>query len=97
MRKTRWRGPSTAGSSSSNAAAEFDFLAYASSHAELRDYMAKEGAYDEGPEDEADKAAKAELYPRVEQTWRAAGEGAEVVRRERARIARLRPLWEVDP
>lgn len=75
---------------------EFDFLTYASSPAELRDYMAKEGAYDEGPEDEADRAAKVELYGRVERTWQAAGEGAEVVRRERARIARLSPLWEVD-
>ncbi len=75
---------------------EFDFLTYASSPAELRDYLATEGAYDESPDDEAERAAKAALYARVEQTWQASGEGAEVVRRERARIARLRPLWEVD-
>jgi len=75
---------------------EFDFLTYASSPAELRDYMAKEGAYDEDPEDEAERAAKVELYARVERIWKSAGEGAQVVRRERARMARLRPLWEVD-
>ena len=74
--------------------AEFDFLTYASSVAELRDFMAKESAHKEGPEDEAEEAAKAEVYSRVEQTWHAVGEGAEVARRERARIARLRPLWD---
>ena len=74
--------------------AEFDFLTYGSSVAELRDFMVKESAHKEGPEDEAEETAKAELYFRVEKSWHAAGNGAEVARRERARIARLRPLRE---
>ena len=74
--------------------AEFDFLTYGSSVAELRDFLLKESAYKEGPEDEAEEAAKAELYSRVEGSWHGAGDGAEVARRERARIARLRPLRE---
>lgn len=71
---------------------EFDFLTYGSSVAELRDFMVQESAHRDGPQDEADEAAKAELYARVEQILRAAGGGAVVARRERTLIARLRPL-----
>jgi len=70
---------------------EFDFRIYGSSVAELRDFLAKENAYDDRPEDEAAAARKAELYARVEAIMQAAGEGAEVAHHERGRIARLRP------
>jgi hypothetical protein len=71
---------------------EFDFLTYGSSVAELRDFIAKAGAYGERPKDEAVAAPDAELYARVEKIMQEAGEGGEVATHERARIARLRPL-----
>lgn len=71
---------------------EFDFLTYGSSIAELRDYWARAGAYDESPKDEAVTAREAELYVRVEKVMQAAGQGAEVVGHERGRIARLKPV-----
>lgn len=71
---------------------EFDFLTYASSAAELREFLVRESAHREDSEDEADEAVKAELFARVEQEQRRAGSGAEVARRERVRITRLLPL-----
>ena len=71
---------------------EFDFLTYASSVTELRDLVAKANAFHEGPRDEAVVAREAELAARVEEIMRAAGEGAEVVLHDKARIARLRPV-----
>jgi len=71
---------------------EFDFLTYGSSVAELRDFMAKAGACDDSPQDEAVVAREAELYARVEEIMKAAGERAEVADHERGRIARLRPM-----
>ena len=71
---------------------EFDLITYASSVAELRDYWAKAGAYDDSPKDEEVEARMAEAYTRVEEIMRAAGEGAEVTLHERARITRLMPM-----
>lgn len=71
---------------------EFDFLIYGSSPAELRDFLVQESAHRDGPQDEAEEAAKVELFARVEQILRAAGGGAEVARRETVRISRLRPV-----
>ncbi|MEK7311503.1 MAG: hypothetical protein AAB382_06005 [Chloroflexota bacterium] len=71
---------------------EFKFLTYAASAAELRDSVAQTNAFHEGPRDEAVTAWEAELLARVEEIMRAAGEGAEVVLHDKARIARLRPV-----
>jgi hypothetical protein len=70
---------------------EFDFLTYGSSVAELRDFIAEVGEYDDRPEDEAVIARKAELYARVDAVMRASGEEAEVVSHERGRMTRLVP------
>ncbi len=71
---------------------EFDFVIYGSSAAELRDFLAKAGAYDQRPEDEALEARRAELYARVNEILNVVVEGAEVAFHERARIVRLRPI-----
>jgi len=71
---------------------EFDFLTYGSSVAELRDFMAKAGAYDESPEDDAVVARKAELYARVDEVMRGSGDRVEVAFREKARMTRLTPV-----
>ena len=68
---------------------EFDFLTYGSSVAELRDFMAEAGAYDDRPEDDAVVARKAELYARVDEIMGASGDRAEVAFHERGRVARL--------
>jgi len=70
---------------------EFDFVTYGSTVAELRDFMARAGAYDDRPEDEAVVARQAELYARVEEVMRGSGEEAEVAYHERGRMARLTP------
>ncbi len=73
-------------------AGEFDFLAYASSVTELRDFVAKVNAFHEGPKDESVTAREAELYAQVEEIMQAAGEGAEVATHERGGIAQLGPV-----
>jgi len=71
---------------------EFDFITYRSSVAELRDFMAQAGAYDDRPQDEAVVAGRAELYARVEEVMRGSEEQAEVAYHERGRMARLAPV-----
>ena len=71
---------------------EFDFLTYGSSVAELCDFMAEAGAYDDRPEDSAVVARKAELYARVDEVMRASGDRVEVAFHEKARMARLTPV-----
>jgi len=71
---------------------EFEFVTIASSVVELRDFFAVSGAYEEDPLDEATEARVQELYARVDEVMRAAGENARVARRERARVARLNPV-----
>ncbi len=70
---------------------EFDLPTYGSSVPELRDYWAKIDAYDDSPKEEAVEARRTELYARVEEIMRTAGQGAEVALHERASIARLNP------
>jgi hypothetical protein len=71
---------------------EFEFVTIASSVVELRDFFAVSGAYEEDPLDEATEARVQELYARVDEVMRAAGENARVAHRERARVARLNPV-----
>ncbi len=71
---------------------EFDFLCYGSSVVELRDFIAKAGAYNDSPKDETVAAREAQLYTRVEEVVQADREGAEIATHERGRIARLRPM-----
>jgi len=71
---------------------EFEFVTIASSVVELRDFFAVSGAYEEDPLDETTEARVQELYARVDEVMRAAGEKARVARRERARVARLNPV-----
>ena len=70
---------------------EFDLITYASSVAELRDFWAKAGAYDDSPKDEEVEAREEELYARVEAFMHAAAGGAKVALHERARITRMNP------
>lgn len=70
---------------------EFEFVTYASSVVELREFFAVAGAYDESPRGEDTEARVQELYARVEDVMRASGENAKVAHRERARMARLIP------
>jgi SAM-dependent methyltransferase len=72
--------------------AEFDFLIYASSVRELRDYWEKLNAFEDDPQGEAILAREEYLYTQVEEIMQASGPGAEVATHERARIARLRPV-----
>lgn len=71
---------------------EFDFLTYGSSVAELRDFVAEAGAYDDRPEDDAVVARQAELYARIDEVMRASGDRVEVAFHEKARMARLTPV-----
>jgi hypothetical protein len=69
----------------------FNFLVYASSVPELRDYTAETNACLDEPKEEAAAAREAEFIARVEGTLQGVGEGAEVATSERARITRLMP------
>jgi hypothetical protein len=69
----------------------FDFLVYASSVAELRNFLEEANSFQDSPPDEAATAAQDELAARLEEALQAAGEGAEVAYQERARMTRLMP------
>lgn len=68
---------------------EFDFLTYGSSVSEIRAYWEEQNAYEEEPKPEDILAREEYLYAQVEEILDELGEGAEVVFRERVRIARL--------
>ena len=68
---------------------EFDFVTYASSVVELRDFFAVVGAYDESPRDQDTQVQVDELYAQVEAVMTSSGEKAKVSHRERARMTRL--------
>jgi hypothetical protein len=70
---------------------EFEFVTYASTIAELRDFFAVAGAYDQRERDDATQRLVDELDARIDAAMRGAGDGAEVAYRERARMARLLP------
>jgi hypothetical protein len=73
-------------------ALDFSWRTYASSVAELRDFVARESAFDTGPSTVWTALQEREFAARIEAALQAAGEGAEVVRLTPARIARLVPL-----
>jgi hypothetical protein len=70
----------------------FEFRTYGSSVPEFRAYWEEQGAYEEAPKAEELLAREATLYAQVEEILDKLGEGAQVVFRERVRIARLSPL-----
>ena len=70
----------------------FEFRTYGSSVPEFRAYWEEQGAYEEAPKAEELLTRQATLYAQVEQMLDEVGEGAQVVFREWARIARLSPL-----
>ena len=69
-----------------------DFFTYAASVDELRDFYLEMSAYEESAPDEAVMLRAEELGARVEQVRQTAGEGAEVVAHEKARLTRLDPV-----
>ena len=71
---------------------EFDFRTYGSSVAEVRAYWEEQNAYEEEPKAKDILAREEYLYAQVEEILDELGEGAEVVIRERVRIARLNPV-----
>jgi hypothetical protein len=71
---------------------EFDFLTYGSSVSEIRAYWEEQNAYEKEPRAEDMVAREEYLYAQVEEILDELGEGAEVVFRERVRIARLSPV-----
>ena len=71
---------------------EFDFLIYGSSVSEVRAYWEEQNAYEEEPKTKDILAREEYLYAQVEEILDEIGEGAEVVIRERVRIARLSPV-----
>jgi len=76
---------------------EFEFVTYASSVVELRDFFEVAEAYDETPRDEATEARIQEVYGRVEEAMRTSGDNAKVAYRERARMSRLMPVPDSLP
>jgi hypothetical protein len=70
---------------------KFDLTTYASSVAELQEFFAMVGAYDDDPKDDAMEAQRTALYARVEEIMQAAGGDAEIAYHERAHITRLNP------
>ena len=71
---------------------EFEFLTYGSSVSEVRAYWEEQNAYEEEPKAKDILAREEYLYAQVEEILDELGEGAEVVFRERVRIARLSPV-----
>ena len=69
---------------------EFDFFTYASSIEDLRTHWDQIQAYDDSPKDEQDMLHEEQQYERFRSVLQAAGDEAQVVIHERARIARLR-------
>ena len=71
---------------------EFEFRTYGSSVNEIRAYWEEQSAYEEEPKAKDMLAREEYLYARVEQILAELGEGAEVIFREKVRIARLSPV-----
>ena len=70
---------------------EFEAVTYASTVAEMREYWAKYGAFDEEPKDDAVIVHQNEIYTRADDLMHS-NEGAEISYHERARITRLKPI-----
>ena len=71
---------------------EFDFRTYGSSVSEVRAYWEEQNAYEEEPKAKGILAREEDLYAQAAEILGELGEGAEVVIRERVRIARLSPV-----
>ena len=69
---------------------EFEVVTHASSVAEMRDYWAKYGAFDDEPKDEAITKRQDEVYAGANEIMENSP-GAEITYHERARITRLNP------
>ena len=69
---------------------EFALVTYASSIAEMRDYWAQYGAFDNEPKDDAIVTRQNEMYNRADEIMQNAS-GAEISEHEPARITRLKP------
>jgi hypothetical protein len=70
-------------------AREFEWRTYAASVEELRDFIAWESAYDAGPSTAGTALEEGDFAGLVREALLAAGEGSEVARLYRPRIARL--------
>lgn len=70
---------------------KFEAVIYASTVAEMREYWAKYGAFDDEPKDEAVVARQNEIYAQADDLIRS-NQGAEISYHERARITRLKPI-----
>lgn len=70
---------------------EFEVITYATTVAEMRDYWAKYGAFDDEPKDDAVLARQNDLYAQADDLIRS-NAGAEISYHERARITRLKPI-----
>lgn len=70
---------------------EFEFSTYGSSVPEVRAYWEEQEAHGEPRAKELHEREES-LYAQVEEVLEEVGEGAEIVFRERVRIARLRPV-----
>ena len=68
--------------------AEFELVTYASSVAEMRDYWATYGAFEDEPKDEAIITRQDDVYARADEIMRNTLD-AEISYHERARITRL--------
>jgi hypothetical protein len=71
---------------------EYEFLLYATSVQEIRAYWEEQSAFEDDPKADEILAREEYLYARVNELLDDLGEGAEVVIRERVRIARLYPV-----
>jgi SAM-dependent methyltransferase len=69
----------------------FEFMTYASSVAELREFFEEVGAYDMSPIDDEIAARRDAMYTRVEEVRRRTSESAEIGFREPTRMSRLVP------
>jgi hypothetical protein len=69
---------------------EFEVVTCASSVAEMREYWAKYGAFDDEPKDEAIVARQDVVYAKADEIMQNTP-GAEITYHERARITRLSP------
>jgi len=67
---------------------EFEMVVYASSVAEMRDYWAKYGAFDDEPKEDAIVTRQSEAYAKADEIMQNTM-GAEITYHERARITRL--------
>jgi len=72
--------------------AELDLVTHGSSVAEVRDYWAKYGAYDDSPKDNEVTALQDQVYARADEIMRTTGGETEIAYHERARITRLKPI-----